>query len=169
MREHCYVLVQISRKIIHKGPIDNVTVGLNNDLAPKRRHMPLPEPMLTMVYGVDRPQWIKYKPLSPSEHHFLENCIQFEPVVIFYIKWINTGSTARIRATYPTGAGGRFKNTYELRALTFSPVNKIHFFQCMDKIFCVEFQRVPLKFHTKYLTLTLKDMTFIQHFHILAR
>ena len=56
---------------------------------------------------------------------------------------------------------GRFKNTYELlnlRALKFSPVNKIHIFQCMGKIFCVEFQRYPLKFHTKYLTHTLKDM-----------
>ena len=62
--------------------------------------------------------------------------------------------------------GGRFKKTYELlnlRALKFSPVNKIHIFQCMGKIFCVEFQRYPLKFHTKYLTHTLKDMTFIQH------
>ena len=28
----------------------------------------------------------------------------------------------------------------------------------MGKIFCVEFQRVPMKFHTKYLTHTLKDM-----------
>ena len=59
------------------------------------------------------------------------------------------------------GPGGRFKNTYELlnlRALKFSYVNKIHIFQCMGKIFCVEFQRYPLKFHTKYLTHTLKDM-----------
>ena len=61
--------------------------------------------------------------------------------------------------------GGRFKNTYELlnqRALKFSYVNKIHIFQCMGKIFCVEFQRYPLKFHTKYLTHTLKDMIFMQ-------
>ena len=61
---------------------------------------------------------------------------------------------------------GRFKNTYELlnlRALKFSPVNKIRIFQCMGMIFCVEFQRYPLKFHTKYLTHTLKDVTFIQH------
>ena len=51
--------------------------------------------------------------------------------------------------------GGPFKNTYELlnlRALQFSLVNKIHIFQCMGKIFCMEFQRYPLKFHTKYLT-----------------
>ena len=61
--------------------------------------------------------------------------------------------------------GGRFKNTYELlnqRALKFSYVNKIHIFQCMGKIFCVEFQRYPLKFHTKCLTHTLKDMIFMQ-------
>ena len=64
--------------------------------------------------------------------------------------------------------GGRFKNTYELlnlRALKFSPMNKIHIFQCMVKIFCVEFQREPLKFQTKYLTHTLKDITFIQHWN----
>ena len=61
--------------------------------------------------------------------------------------------------------GGRFKNNYELlnlRALKFSYVNKIPIFQCMGKIFCVEFQRYPLKFHTKYLTHTLKDMIFMQ-------
>ena len=61
--------------------------------------------------------------------------------------------------------GGRFKNTYELlnlRALKFQYVNKIHIFQCMGKIFCVEFQGYPLKFHTKYLTHTLKDMIFMQ-------
>ena len=64
--------------------------------------------------------------------------------------------------------GGRFKNTYELlnlRALKYSPVNKIHIFQCMGEIFCVEFQRYPLKFHTKYLTHTLKDMISIQHWN----
>ena len=60
--------------------------------------------------------------------------------------------------------GGRFKKAYELlnlKALKISPVNKIHIFQCMGKIFCVEFQRVALKFHTKYLTHTLKDADFI--------
>ena len=38
---------------------------------------------------------------------------------------------------------------------------KNHIFQCIGKIFCVEFQRVPLKFHTKYLTHTLKYVEFI--------
>ena len=57
--------------------------------------------------------------------------------------------------------GGHIKNTHELlnlRALKFSPANKIYIFQCMGKIFCAEFQRYPLKFHTKNVTHTLKDM-----------
>ena len=60
--------------------------------------------------------------------------------------------------------GGRFKNTYELLSLRAPKISKLyknHIFQCMGKIFCVEFQRVPLKFHTKYLTHTLKDVDFI--------
>ena len=71
----------------------------------------------------------------------------------------------------PTGTGmalewpgGRFKNTYELlnpRALKISMLYKNRIFQCMGKIFCVEFQRYPLKFHSKYLTHTFKDVHFI--------
>ena len=44
----------------------------------------------------------------------------------------------------------------------FSPVYKMHIFQCLGKIFCVDFQRVPLKFLSKYLIHTLKDVIFIQ-------
>ena len=60
--------------------------------------------------------------------------------------------------------GGRFKNAYELlnpRALKISVLYKNRIFQCMGKIFCAEFQRSPLKFHTKYLTHALKDVSFI--------
>ena len=62
------------------------------------------------------------------------------------------------------GTGGRFKNAYELlnlRALKISMFFVSHIFQCMGKIFCVEFQRVPLKFRTKYRIHTLKDADFI--------
>ena len=62
------------------------------------------------------------------------------------------------------GTRGRLKNAYELlnlRALKVSMLYKNHIFQYMGKIFCVEFQRVPLKFHTKYLTHILKDVDFI--------
>ena len=44
----------------------------------------------------------------------------------------------------PHGTRGGFKNTCELlnlRALNFLPMKKIRIFQCMDKIFSVEFQR----------------------------
>ena len=61
-------------------------------------------------------------------------------------------------------SGGRFKNTYallNLRALKISHLYKNCIFQCMGMIFCVEFERYPLKFHTKYLTHTLKDVDFI--------
>ena len=74
----------------------------------------------------------------------------------------------RGRTSGNSAAGGHFKNTYELlnlRALKFPHVNKIYIFQCMGKIFCVEFQRYPLKFHTKYLTHTLKWIIFIQHWN----
>ena len=41
--------------------------------------------------------------------------------------------------------------------------NKLHIFQCMGKIFHTEFQREPLKFHTKFLTHILKEKIFIQY------
>ena len=60
--------------------------------------------------------------------------------------------------------GGISKSAHELlnlRALKISMLYKIHIFQYVGKIFCEEFQWVPLKFHTKYLTHTLKDVNFI--------
>ena len=95
------------------------------------------------------------------------------PVVLLWLQ-SNTvihlpGDTERqyLDTSY-NGPGGRFKNAYELltlRALKISMYHKRFIVQCMGKIFCVEFQRYPLKFHTKYLTHTLKDMTFIQHWN----
>ena len=65
-------------------------------------------------------------------------------------------------------SGGRFKNTCGLlnpRALKILMLFKNRIFQCMGKIFCVEFQRFPLKFHTKYHTHILKDAIFKQHWN----
>ena len=80
--------------------------------------------------------------------------------------FLHESAVGFIRDSRLVEAGGRFNNAYELltlRALKISMFHKRFIFQCMGKIFCVEFQRYPLKFHTKYLTHTLKDMTFIQH------
>ena len=66
--------------------------------------------------------------------------------------------------SYQTWIRGAFQNTFELlnlRALKISMLYNNWIFQCMGKIFCVEFERVPLKFHTKYLTHTFKDVHFI--------
>ena len=48
-----------------------------------------------------------------------------------------------------------------LRALKISMLYEYHIYMCMGEIFCAEFRRVSLKFHTKYLTHTLKDVDFI--------
>ena len=60
---------------------------------------------------------------------------------------------------YHVGPWGPFQKC--LRGLKFSSLDEIHIFQW--KIFCMEFQSVPLKFHTKYLIRTLRDMIFIQN------
>ena len=70
----------------------------------------------------------------------------------------------KLIAVMMLGQGGISKTAYELlnlRALKISILYKNHIFQCMGKIFCVEFQRVPLKFHTKYLAHTLNDVDFL--------
>ena len=81
---------------------------------------------------------------------------------ILFLLWMPKTKLC-LSCTDNTARGGHFKNEYELlnlRALKISTLYKNHIFQCMGKIFCVEFQRVPLKFHTKYLTHTLKDVDF---------
>ena len=46
-------------------------------------------------------------------------------------------------------------------ALELSVLYKTHIFQRVGKIFCVNFRKVSLKFRTKYLTHTLKDVGLI--------
>ena len=53
----------------------------------------------------------------------------------------------------------RFKNVCELlnlRAVVISMLYQKRIFHYTGKIFCMEFERCPLKFHMKYLTNTLK-------------
>ena len=62
------------------------------------------------------------------------------------------------------GGWGRFKNVYELvnlGALKSSLLNKLNIFQRMGGISQGTFQSVPLKFHTKYLTHTLRETSFV--------
>ena len=97
--------------------------------------------------------------ISVEDRTISADCIYMCPISIWVTEtgwhdWVPGGG----------GGGGGFKNAYELlnlRALKISMLYKNHIVQCMGKIFCVEFQRVPLKFHTKYLAHTLKNVDFI--------
>ena len=95
-------------------------------------------------------------------NHFLQIALRAKQS--FHWIWISVE-----KALWKWTPGGRFRNVFELlnlRALKISMLYKNHIFQCMGKIFCVAFQRVPLKFHTKYLTHTLKDVDFIHRWKI---
>ena len=83
------------------------------------------------------------------------------------LHWPSVASPGGINTHYngitATGVQGMFQNTYELvnlRALKSSLLNKLHIFLCMGKIFCMEFQMVHLKFHTKSIIHTLKESIF---------
>ena len=49
------------------------------------------------------------------------------------------------------GGGGGVQKHLEAHKSVLCELLDIHFFQSMGKIFCVEFQRVFLKFYTKYI------------------
>ena len=92
-------------------------------------------------------EWENYKPGSRSGFEAWQNC------------------HSNVYRFVNRGPGERFKNAYELlnlRALKISMFYENHIFLWMGKIFCVEFKRVPLKFHTTYLTHTLKDVDIIR-------
>ena len=91
-----------------------------------------------------------YSHLNNNMYHMLMTCKFIVKTVAHLFLWLMWSTP-----------GVFFKNTYELlnpRALKISMLHKNCISQCMGKIFCMEFQREPLKFHTKYLIHTLKDV-----------
>ena len=56
------------------------------------------------------------------------------------------------------GAFQKHVQDHNLGAPKSSLVKQLHTFQCMGLIFYMENKRVPLKFHVKYLTHTLKGV-----------
>ena len=138
----------LSRKCIWKHHLQMVVIFVQVSVFLTTTHQPLP-------FGSQSVLWPKLSPI-------------WQEIGWCLVELAVIGSQIVTVYTVVIASGGRFKNTYELlnlRALKCSPVNKIHIFQCMGKMFCVEFQRYPLKFHTKYLSHTLKDMIFIQHWN----
>ena len=96
-------------------------------------------------------------------------CLRLNVLILYFItKQVNhhENSTNKWQDSPYITFKGRFKNTYKLLnlgALTFSPVNKIHIFQCMGEIFCVEFQRYPFKFHKNIFTMHWNIWFFTQN------
>ena len=117
------------------------------------------------------PQWFIYQIDMYKISLLSQNCPAVaQLVVIMRTSFATNDNKVGMVVSHFTlvSPGGRFKNAYELlnlRALKISMLYKSHIFQCMGKIFCVEFQRVPLKLHTKYLTHTLKDKYFTKHWN----
>ena len=80
------------------------------------------------------------------------NVVQHHTIINSTKQWLTLTSDQTWNSQYPPHNRGRFKNTYELVGLgarKFSLIDKLHIFQSMCKIFCMEFQREPLKFHKK--------------------
>ena len=110
--------------------------------------------------------WTNDDPLNCFIYSFMWWIDQRNMTMYLHFTSFGHSEVVQIVEIFPCGRQGRghFKNTYELlnpRALKISALYKYCIFQCMGKIFCVEFQRSPLKFHIKYLTHALKDVHFI--------
>ena len=83
-------------------------------------------------------------------HHDHSTFIHRAPTssILVYCPWlycrcISLSPVAYVGMTCASGIRGRFIQAYELlnpRALKFSPVNKMHIFQCMGKIFVCNFK-----------------------------
>ena len=94
-------------------------------------------------------------------HHWLHRKLSklqlpVQPVMKIASKWWH----------FHFGVMGPFQRcllAVKLRALQCWPLNKMHIFESMVKIFCVKLHRLYLKFHTNYLAHALKDTIFIQH------
>ena len=121
---------------------------------------------LTMSWGVVVSHYsyhlfiVQKLQLKSSQDLIFEKILNFP--ALFHQKWAPFWQAAdKSCLLCPWGC---FRNTYELfnlRALKIWTLYRNSIFQCIGKIFCVEFKRCPLKFHTKYLNHTLKDVHFI--------
>ena len=89
--------------------------------------------------------------------HYLSQCWQTLKL-LYYMESLSHNELTH------WGLGAFQKHLYELlnpRALKISMSYKNRIFQCKDKIFCVEFQRFPLKFHQCRQKTLLVHQTFV--------
>ena len=182
LNENVRISIKISLKFVPKGPINNIPALVQIMACRRSGDKPISEPMMVSLLThicVTRPQWVKtprvcydpncrYRVIMPKGtgkitlyqlifvtnmnmyHFYLIQCIHTRwPMWLISILWEDKGAFQK-------------HELVNLGAHKSSLLNKLHIFQCMGKIFCVEFQRVPLKSHTKYLTHAFKDTTFMK-------
>ena len=81
--------------------------------------------------------------------------------------WWESTSVVDSPRKEPRGYFKMANGLLNLRDLKFSPVNKMHIFQCMGETFCVEFQRGSLEFPTNILPIHWKMWFFLYNVEIL--
>ena len=128
LNENVWMPIKISLKFVPKVPINNI-------------------PVLVQIMA-----WPMAEPMTVS---------LLTHICVTWPQWVNHASPHSLLLQDLKLAWEHLKNAQELvslRVLKFSLLNKVHIIQCMGKIHCLKVQRIPLKFYTKYLTHTLKDM-----------
>ena len=104
--------------------------------------------------------------MSNDNAHESNNCNEFENYT-FKIKATFSEDNelsfqVSVSYVHTRSVSGRSKNAYELLNLIAVKIATLHkncFFQCMGKIFCVEFRRYNMKFNR--ISYPLKDVHFI--------
>ena len=160
--ENIWIAIKISGRFVPRGLIKNIPALVQIMVWLKPGDKPLSEAMIVRLLThvcITRPQWIKG--LIPP------NSMLASIISILLIKWIPNNIIClggkitsnnlflmiiicfigfSLTFKKSTGLSYSCKSHHLYWALTSSPLNKRHTFLCMDKLFCVEFQRLPLKF-----------------------
>ena len=73
----------VSVKLVTQNSIDDVNIGLDIGMV-LSGNKPLPELMLTQIYGITRPQWVKFPKPCRKQQHCL-NIIKFIFLFCFFM------------------------------------------------------------------------------------
>ena len=113
---------------------------------------------------------IAWKTTGRYGFHIIRNCICWANATKFSLvdkkPYTREGRGTYMR-NHNEASGGRFKNAYELlnlRALKFCIKN--HIFQCMGRIFCLEFQMGTFEIPPKISHLYIEKYGFYSHVKI---
>ena len=119
--ENVEIFIKISQKLVHKGPINNIPALVQIMTWGRPGDKPLSEPMVVRLptpICVTRPQWVK----TISKYCLVTSS-----------------------SHYHQGAFKKCECALQCWSSLISMLYKNHILQIMVHIFCMEFQRYPLK------------------------